>query len=147
MKTSLRLVLSLAFVSVVGLALAQNVTGNWKGKISMDMSKLPAPKDDAGKKMMAQMKDMMAKMSISLVLNANKTYTVKASGIPGSSATQTSEGKWTQNGKTLTLTPTKENGKKPKDTKSQNITVSADGKTLKLDIPGVGGGGSIIFTR
>lgn len=150
MKNSLRTFLVLTLAATCALAFAQNVTGAWKGKIKMDMSKMPAPKDEQGKKMMAQVKDMMAKITINLTLNANKTYTIKATGIPGKEASQTSEGTWSQSGKSITVTPTKENGKKAtgENAKKQTLTISADGKTISMMVPGAGQmGGSIIFTR
>jgi hypothetical protein len=150
MKNSVRFLLVFTVLAVFTMALAQNVTGAWKGKVSVDFSKFPAPKDDNGKKMIAQAKDMISKMSITLNLNANKTYEVVAAGLPGAEKTQTSEGTWKQSGTSLTLTATKENGKKPtgNNAKPQTLTVSADGKKMTMKFPGGESmGGAIIFTR
>jgi hypothetical protein len=150
MKISSRFLVLGALVATFAFALAQNVTGAWKGRIDIDMSKLPAAKNEEGKKMMEQVKTMLGKMKITLTLNANKTYSMKATGLPNAMKDQTSEGTWKQRGKSVTLTPTKENGKKPtgESAKPVTLTVSADGKKMSMAVPGGAGmGGSLVFTR
>ncbi|HRI43556.1 MAG TPA: lipocalin family protein [Fimbriimonadaceae bacterium] len=150
MKFSPRLLVLGAVLAVFTFAMAQDVSGAWKGKISMDTSKIPAPKDEQGKKMLEQVKTMLGKMKITLNLNSNKTYAMKATGLPNSMKDQVSEGTWKQSGKSITLTPTKENGKKPtgESAKPVTLTLSADGKKMSMAVPGAAGmGGSLVFTR
>lgn len=150
MKLSPRVLVVGALLATFAFALAQGVNGVWKGKISVDLSKVPAPKDENGKKMLEQVKTMLGKMKITLNLKPNKTYSMTASGLPNAMKDQTSEGTWKQSGKSVTLTPTKENGKKPtgESAKPVTLTVSADGKKMSMAVPGAGSmGGTLVFTR
>lgn len=151
MKPSARtLFIAAISLALFAIALAQNVTGAWKGKASVDTSKLPKMEGVDQKKMVDEIKSMLGKMTINLDLKANKNYAIKVTGLPNNTKDQTSEGTWKQSGKTITLTPTKENGKKPtgESAKPQNLTVSADGKKMTMPLPGGAMfGGVVTFTR
>lgn len=127
----------LTLVAVAALAsismAAQKVTGSWKGHIKIDASKMKAPSGGGGQGGRAggggggfdpaKMAERMAKMSIQLTINANKTYVRVMKGGPRGDMSQ--KGTWTQKGNEITLTPTPE----------------ADPHADRPKAPGSGGGG------
>ena len=142
----MRTVATLALLVVgASLSLAQSPVGAWKGKLNI---KLPAPKPDATaqqKAEYAKAKAQLAKAVFNLSLKANKTWSLKASGVPMGPNGGEQTGTWALNGKTVTLTGNP-NPKNPNFTPPpQNANLSADGKTLTITIPG--GMGSLVFKR
>ncbi len=152
------------WVSVIGLvaafggAQAQDITGAWKGKLKVDMSKLPKPKDAAQKKQMdAFIQTMIDSVKVNLTMKANKTFSLKLSGLPQrpgadgkvNPAEQNAEGTWTQKGAVIMLKITKSNGVAPKgENPPQRVNILDGGKRLDLEPEGGRGmGGKIIFTR
>jgi hypothetical protein len=132
------------------MAFAQNIAGNWKGKVDFQMGKLPDSVTADQKKMIETQMAQVRKASISLVINANKTFTMVSPGMQGGQ--QKAEGKWTQTGNTVTLTITKNNGKAlTADQAKQGqlkLTVAAGGKRLDAQMPPAPMGKmSLTFTR
>jgi hypothetical protein len=125
---------------------AQSAAGAWKGKLNLTMD-LPKTSDPKMKALMDQQMAAMKAITIHLTFKADKTYTLTTSGTPPQmGGGQTDKGKWTQTGKTVTITSTKVASK---ENKPQKMTLSADGKTLTMLIPGPNGkpGGNILFKR
>lgn len=160
MKHAPKIFVALAAFSIVAVALAQNVTGAWKGKVQFDMSALPKGQNaEQQKQMVEAVKKMMGDMTMKLTLNSNKTFTMVVTGLPqmgGATAPkqkdQTAKGTWTQKGNVLTLKMTESNGEKPKGNNDpQTLTVSKDGKTMTMvpKAPGAAqmGKSKIVFTR
>ncbi len=150
MNKFLKVSLAVTTAAIMTAAIAStNVTGAWKGKILLDVSKMPKAQNPQQQQMMDGVLAGIKKMSINLSLNANKTFTMSASGLPQNAPNKKAEGTWTQSGNALTLKITKEDGKAPTmKQEPQVITVSADGKTLTM-VPKNAGpmGGKIVFTR
>jgi len=137
MKLLVRIVIVAALTVGITVA-ATNVTGKWNGKISTDISKLPKETDpqkaDLHKKMIAQ----LATLKITLVLSANKTYTLTTIA-PGKTA-PVQHGTWSVSGNTLTLNIKGRDGAQH----PQQFTLSKDGKTLSAAQKGAM---KITFTR
>lgn len=134
-------------------AMAQSPVGNWKGKLVFDRAAVKAtleavsavrPKAEGGgptaeerKKTEAMVDSMVTeleKSSFTLTLKEGKSWTMVAKGMPGKSDVVT-EGTWTQEGKSVTMTATKEGGKpiaKPKSGRAAEPMVFAfkDARTL-----------------
>jgi hypothetical protein len=123
-------------------ATAQNVVGKWTGKITGQLPKGNTPEQQ---KQMAQAQQMMSKLRLVMTINADKTYTVKASGVNGQDTT--TNGSWViKNGK-LSLTDVKRNGKAvPKD-QQRAVELSMKNGKLSSAIPGAPAGISIIFSK
>ena len=137
-------------LAVAAPGLAQNVVGNWKGKVVLDATKIPkAPNAEAQKRVDAGLA-MVKKLQIGLSLRANKTFLATVSGGPvGAGKKQTSEGTWKQSGSTILLTSTKQNGKPAKDNSPQTLTIAPGGRSLTMKPGGKGSapGVKILFTR
>lgn len=112
-------------------AFAQNPVGAWKGKISIDRAALPKVTDPQQKKMMDTALTSVEKMTISLNMKSNKTFTLVIPpfmGNPGVNA----EGTWSQKGNTITMVTTKANGQPPKKKDSQPMVITPDGKKMTM---------------
>ena len=137
-----------ALAAVALIAFAQSgVLGTWKGKVTVNVAKLPKVDGKEGQKMIEQMKAMLSKMTMTLVMKPNKTFTVTVSNLPGKAANQSAGGNWTQAGTKVTLTTTTENGKPAKKKEVQTLMLSADGKKMNMNIPEANGAASVTFTR
>jgi NACalpha-BTF3-like transcription factor len=148
LKRILPAALALAALTTTAFA-APAVVGTWSGKVVFDTSKLPKATTPEQKKMMDDMMAQVKKMRVTLKLNSNKTFTVKSPAAFGQPA-HAAEGTWKQSGQKLTLTTTKEDGKKPsaESAKPQDLTISKDGKSLTLVPPGAQAQSfKFIFTR
>ncbi len=132
-----RLLLSLSLALTAGLALAATPVGTWTGKITITkMPVLPAGAPPQQKAMAQQFVAAMSKMRLMLNLKSDKTYVMTMVGGP----TQPPHtGKWSQKGNVITTTSATEKGP------PQNLTLSADGKTMTLIAPG--NQGKVVFTR
>lgn len=156
MNRFVRVAGAMSLLMVSGAALAQNVTGLWKGSLVVDTSKLPKPKDEAQKKQMDAAMAMVRGIKVSLDMKANKTFVMKVTGLPQMTGAdgkktpegQTAEGTWTQSGNKLTLKVTKSNGAAPKgENPPQQVLILEGGKKLELTPTGGGMGGKVIFVR
>lgn len=134
-----RLAFVLGLSLAAAVALAASPVGTWKGKIVVKVPPMPANVNPQQKAMMTQMLGQIAKAKIVANLKKDGTFTVKTSGMPGPKPSDTTNGKWTQKGNTVTMTESKP-GEKP-----QNFILSPNGKTMTLALPG--GQGQVIFTR
>ena len=114
-------------VALAAGAFAADVTGKWTGKVEFEADKAMAAKIKSGGGMKGP--------SISIELKADKTYKASQTGGPGGKA-MVSEGKWTATGSTVTLTPTKRDGKavSGEAAKPKVYSLSKDGKTMTMDI-------------
>jgi hypothetical protein len=144
MKKLLALV---AVASIAVCAFAQSPVGAWKGKILMDMTKMPKAANAAQQK---QMNDAMAKVkaiTLNLNMKANKTFTISIPAMMGQPG-HTAEGTWVQSGKKITLTSTKEDGKVPKKKEPQVLTIEGNGRKMSM-VPPTGGGMDvkIVFSK
>ncbi|MGV3617128.1 MAG: hypothetical protein ACO1SV_17510 [Fimbriimonas sp.] len=132
---------------VVGasLSVAQSPTGAWKGKLKIQFPPIPANAPAEQKAQFAKMKANLDKAVFNLTLNGNKTWKIKATGVPMGPNGDSQEGTWTQTGKKITL-KAKPSAKNPNFTPPpQDAVLSADGKTLTITIPQ--GRGSLVFKR
>lgn len=119
-------------VAVSALAMAQQppLVGAWQGKMSV-LSKPGASADD--KKLDAIMGSMLGKIKIDLQLKADRTFVIEALK-PGDKKPERMEGKWSIEGKTLTLETLKQNGKPPAKKEPAVFTLSGDGKSLSQKV-------------
>jgi hypothetical protein len=144
MKATRALVLAASVLAVVpSVIAAPNVVGTWKGRISLDRSKMP-PVPAEQKQMVDQVFANIQKMVLTLKLNANKTYTSSAPASAMAPA-QNESGTWTLKGNKLTMKPNK-----PKGPQSgpNTLTVSPDGKMLSFVLPARQGvSGKVVFRR
>jgi hypothetical protein len=145
----LAFVATLAAFALVAYAQAPNVLGKWTGKMEVDMSSMPKPKNDQEKQMMDSMVKMTKDIRFVLTLNRDKTYTIDISGVPAGPNGQKppqDKGKWVQAGEKITLTPEKrpnQQGTPPTVT----ITAARDGKKMTMQLPGGGPRGNVVFTK
>lgn len=137
--------LAVAFVAVVAVSLAANldtnIVGKWNGSIQVDTSKIPPMTDPAMKKKVDETLAKLKKAKIVVMIKKDHTYTTKSTGMPnmagGPDKNTVSEGTWKQDGKVVTLTTTKEDGKPAKNAgDSQAFTISKDGKSMSANLPG-----------
>lgn len=138
---SIALVGALAVLAVP--ALAADATGKWTGKIEVKLPTLPPNAPPAAKAQIEAAMKQLASARIFLVIKKGGTYTSSSQGLP---TNQSSDGKWSLKGTTLTLVPNKKPQQGPP---SQDLVLSKDGKTLTLVLPSPGGqgGGKITFTK
>ena len=116
-------VFGVALASLAVTAFAADLTGTWKGKVKIDVSKLSrAPKAEMQKKMMQGIAKAQA-MTIVLVLKADHTFTETP---PGRS------GNWTLAGNKLSLQSTV-NGKP--EGKADVFTIAKNQKALTMSAP------------
>ena len=119
-------VLVCALSAFAASAIAGDITGNWKGRIKIDISKISkAPNAAAHSKMMARIPQVQ-QMVINLSLKADHTFSESAQGGPSRSGT------WTLNGNTISLATTV-NGKI--QGKPDVFTISANGKSFTMSQP------------
>jgi hypothetical protein len=114
---------------------ATSVVGTWKGKLSLDKSKLP-PSVTADKVKQAQ--DYFAKMVFTLTLKKDGTYTSKIAGAPtapGAPPPKPQTGKWSISGSDLTILI---------GTHPQKFTLAKNGKSFSAS---QASGVLITFTR
>jgi hypothetical protein len=112
-----------------------NVVGAWKGKIKIDMSKLPKAANPQMQAMMQKQLAMVKAASLYIDLQKNGSYTAGTKGM-GQDEKKDS-GTWKVSGSSLTLTSSKEKSQ------SHAFKLSKDGKTFSTEVPG----GSVVFTR
>ena len=85
-------------------------------------------------------------MTINLTMKKDNTYTLTTSGgPPQAKGNQDDKGTWKQSGKTVTVKSTKKGNKGPD--KPQSMTLSADGKTMTMNLPAGAGQGSLVFKK
>ena len=118
----------LTATAVLSVSAFADVVGKWKGQMEVTTEK--GAKVNVGG---ANMK----LPSLTLELKGDKTY----KGVQGNSPDgkeHVAEGKWSLSGNTLTLTPTKRDGKAAsgEGAKPRIYTLSKDGKTLTMDLSG-----------
>jgi hypothetical protein len=140
------LALSIA-MSISASLLAVGVVGKWKGKVVLDVSKLPKAQNEQQKKSMEAGFAMVKKMVIILDLKANKTYTGEAKNMPGGQPDQRSEGTWRQEGNVLWLTSIRDNGKPATDKKPQKFLIQDKGRKLVMAESKLPPGIEIFFSR
>ncbi len=92
--------------------------------------------------MMAQMKAAMEKMTLTLDLKKDHTYTVHMTGGPTGGGEHSDHGTWSQSGNKVTLTGSKD---VRRGRNSQEFALSKDGKTMSFNVPN--GQGNVVFTR
>jgi hypothetical protein len=140
---SYKLAVAVATLSIVASSAiaAPKVAGAWKGKLKIDMSKLPKPTDAQQAAMIKQQVAMQQNMVINLNLAANGTFKLTLSGTPMAAQAPTQKGTWKVNGRSLVLTSTDT----PSNGKAQTFTFAKDFKSFTFDIPG--GMGVAKFTR
>ena len=129
-----RAFICLALVAASYTAFGQaDLLGVWKGKASLDVSKLPKAKSPQAQKQMDAGIAQLKKMVVVLTLKKGGTYLVTVTGAPGATASQNEEGTWKLDKTTLTTTATKQNGKPPRaGEKPQKLTYDKAKKTLSM---------------
>lgn len=140
------LIPALVFLAIASIA-QSGVLGTWKGKISIDMTKMPKMEAAEKAKVEEQMKAVLSKMVMTLVFKADKTFTVTVKNLPGKTGDQSAGGTWKQTGNKIAMTTTTENGKPAKKKEVQTLIVSPDGKKLTMQMPELNGMGSVTFVR
>jgi hypothetical protein len=123
--------------------------GKWKGRMEMAAPPMPANATAEQRKMMEGALKMMRELRIDLTVSNNQTFSLSAKG-PQMPKAQTTTGSWSRSGRTVTMTPSRSEGKEIPKAQVRPITLqlSADGKTLTANIPGSPQGSArMIFTR
>jgi hypothetical protein len=140
------LVAVVALLSLTAMASAQNVVGNWKGKLVIDEKSMPKMEGQQAA-MMKQMMDNMKKMSFVLDLKKDKTFTVIVKGLDVKADQQPKPqtGKWVQKGNKIELSGDGANQRG----QTQVFTLSKDGKKLSQTLPAGQGGpkAELVFSR
>lgn len=117
----------LATFALAATSLAGDVTGKWKGKVTIEAEKAVMDK------IKASGGDSLP--SVVIEFKANKTYTAMQTGGPDPKP-HSSEGVWSQTGSKITVTPKKRDGRDVTGemAKPKYYVVSKDGSTLSLDL-------------
>ena len=140
--------MNLTKVSVVAVTVAtlgasafgQKPTGNWKGHLDVTIPVKPGATAQE-KQMAAKMLESFKKIVIKLSMGDDKKYTLTAEGAPGDTKANKDMGTWSVSGKTVTFKSTKNNP-------AVTGTISGDGKTLVVTLPGgQGAAAHINFVR
>lgn len=139
-----RVVMVSAVFAVASYGLAANVVGVWNGKIQFDMAKIMKNAKPDQKQLIQKGLAGAKKVKIVLTLKADRSFITTVTGSMAGQNTS-SEGKWMQSGKTVTLTTTKRAGKPVGKTQSQVLSVAPNGKMMFMPLPG--GNGKIVFSR
>jgi hypothetical protein len=129
------------------IALGQtNVVGRWTGALQIDESKLPKAENEEQKKQIAEALAVARKIKLDLTLKADQTYAGVTTGAPDGDVR--TEGKWSVQGTTLTLTPIKRDGKAVSGQGAQprKWTIAKDGRTISMPMPG-GQGLTMVLRR
>ena len=137
--SNFRVVCAVSLSLAASLALAATPVGNWSGKITVKLPPMPANTPPQQKAMVTKMMGQLAAAKILANFKKDGTFTVNTSGMPEPKPTDTTTGKWTQKGNAVTITDNKQPGR------PQTFTMSPNGKTMSLSMPG--GQGKIVFTR
>jgi hypothetical protein len=133
-----------AALSISASAFAPNLTGNWKGKMSMDMAALKKKIEASSSKMSPeQKKQVQAQMSMAenmfktmvfdLNVKGDGTYTMKSPAGMGKGSGGLETGKWTLKGNTVTMTDN--NAKAGMKVISGNL--AKNGRTIVFDLSSV----------
>src|SRR5689334_14595952 len=110
MKAILRTFLVASVVAIVAAsALAGSIAGTWHGKIVLDLSKAPKPRNAQEQQQMNAAIAALKKVKLDVTFKANHTYSGHSTDPNGK--TVTFEGKWTQTATSVTLNPLKHDGK------------------------------------
>jgi lipopolysaccharide export system protein LptA len=117
----------LATLALAAFSMAGNVTGKWKGKVTLEADKATMAKIKAAGQ------DNLP--SVVLEFKADKTYSAVQSGGPDPKP-HTAEGTWSQDGNKVTVSPKKRDGRAVtgEAAKSKYYIVSKDGSTMTLDL-------------
>ncbi len=116
---------TLTFLAGSAMA-ATNVLGTWKGTLKINTSKLPPATSPQMKQMIDSQVAMVSKLSFSLVLSKDGTFSIKTAGLPAAAGapSKAETGTWTLKGDQLSLTS-------PKDkAHAKSFTVAKDGKSF-----------------
>ena len=139
---------AMAATCLLASAIAQSPVGAWKGKLNIKMPPMPANADPQMKAMMEKGMAAARNMTINLTMKKDNTYTLTTTGAPAEAkGKQDDNGTWKISGKTVTVVSKKKNGMG--NQKPQTMTLSADGKTMTMPLPGRGGSsqGSLVFKK
>ncbi len=124
------LILAIPFL-LIGCG-AKGPEGKWVGKITIDTGQMSAPQ----KAQAEMMKAMLEKGSLEVELKADKTGSLKTSGL---GQDQSATAKWTMENKVITFTPSQG--------QALTMKLSEDGKTLTADLPNATKGAALTFKR
>ncbi len=145
MKLVQRFFLTAVFAALSVSVFAAGVVGTWHGKVLIDSSKLPPAKTPEQQRNMAMALNMVKQVQITMNFKADKTYTASAKGGMIRKQDQSDSGTWSQSGNIVTITPKKKMATQKQ--KSENLVMSADGRTMTVTIPSGGFGGKVVFTK
>jgi hypothetical protein len=134
---------SLVLLAVASLCIAtQSAVGTWKGHVVVDTSKMKQVTPAQRKALLAQV-TASQNATYTLILNANRTYVARSS--MDRKPSDADSGSWIQVASTVKLTSTKKADLKPG---GWALQMSANGKTLTLDLPPAQGiTGKLVFSR
>jgi hypothetical protein len=141
MKAPLRIALVAALAVLSALALAADVSGKWKGHVSIDVSKLPKASNAQEQAQIDQVIKMIKAVKMDLTVNKNKTYSMVVNGGPQKHVE--TAGVWKLEGSTFTLEPQKRNGKATPGGHPQPYTLAKNGRAMS----GTFQGATVTFNR
>ncbi len=137
----LKLALAVATLSCVSVSAfgATQVLGAWKGKIHVDIAKLPRANDPKMKPILLQQIAVVAKAAFDLKISKDGTFKMTVSGAPPPAKNETQTGTWSLKGDQLTLMSLH------RKQSAHPFTIAKDGKSFSVDLPG--GMAKLVFTR
>lgn len=115
-----KLAVAAAALSILtAIAAPASVVGAWKGKLSIDKSKMPP---SVTPDQIKSFESHFSKITLMLDLKKDGTFTIKADGVPSQTPAKSQSGTWTLKGNQLTIQAGKG--------KPQVFTVAKNGKSF-----------------
>jgi len=105
------------------VAYGQSPVGNWSGRMDVSQAK---PKNAKEMNRIDEARKKLGSISFKLLMRSDKTFTVTIASA-GSVKRVTQDGKWSQSGRTITVTD--------KTGQPRNMTISANGKQMTMAPP------------
>jgi hypothetical protein len=128
------------FSLLIGSAIAApNIVGAWKGKLTINFSKIPNANNPQVRPMIERQAAMISKMTMNLNLAKSGSFVLKVGGLPGAGGSKTQTGTWTLKQDQVTLISSEK--KEP----AKTFTLAKNGKAFSLDVQG--GQATLSFSR
>ncbi len=146
MKNNLKISLGIATLALAAFAIAAgDPVGTWNGKLQIDMKKLMAQMEPmmksatpAQKAQFTEQMKKVADVTLLLKLNKDKTATIRSSAPGAKEPPKDATGTWSLSGSQVSVKMAGKGTNNP----PLVLKLSADGKSMTGDIPGMNGGGS-----
>jgi len=123
----------------VGAFAAHSPVGTWKGKIKLDLAKVPGSSNPQTHQALLKQQEKISKSTVMLTLSPNHRFEMKVTGAASASLNKTTKGTWSLQGDKLTLLADQK-GMHPNP-----FTMAKDGKSFSVSLPN--GIAALTFTR